>query len=68
MELAAHWADYDLGLLAARYDHFLNLSSRLINLTLRLDTTEVRTRGPGSVNYLGSASVQMILDLKIEML
>lgn len=40
--LPAHTFDYDLSLLAARYDHYLNLSSHLLNLSLRLDTTEVR--------------------------
>ncbi|XP_054261852.1 transmembrane protein 131 isoform X2 [Macrosteles quadrilineatus] len=42
LELPAHCPDYDLGLLVARYDHYHNLSSRLLNMTLRLDTTEVR--------------------------
>ncbi|XP_046666012.1 transmembrane protein 131 homolog [Homalodisca vitripennis] len=42
LELPAHCPDYDLSLLAARYDHYRNLSSRLLNLSLRLDTTEVR--------------------------
>ena len=40
--LPAHTFDYDLSLLAAHYDHYLNLSSHLLNLSLRLDTTEVR--------------------------
>lgn len=45
--MPAHTRDYDLSLLSSRYEQYLNLSSHLLNLTLSLDTTEVRDHSFG---------------------
>ncbi|KAL1110503.1 hypothetical protein AAG570_008031 [Ranatra chinensis] len=45
LELPAHTREWDLSLLTTRYEHYLNMSAQLIELTLRLDTTEVRNVG-----------------------
>jgi hypothetical protein len=42
LELPAHTREWDLSLLTTRYERYLNISSQLIELSLRLDTTEVR--------------------------